>query len=94
MMYRFLKASIEKTSVYRIDTYVRENTFGKFSLVTAEVLRQTATRQGQQVPWGGGLTCQRPHWMTGRGVYIKPQSAVVTTSTIEKTKKLSLTWQG
>nr|DAU34574.1 MAG TPA: hypothetical protein [Caudoviricetes sp.] len=67
MMYRFLKASIEKTSVYRIDTYVRENTFGKFSLVTAEGLRQTATRQGQRVPWGGGLTCQRPHWMTGRG---------------------------
>ena len=75
MMYRFLKASIEKTSVYRIDTYVRENTFGKFSLVTAEGLRQTATRQGQRFPWGGGLTCQRPYWMTGRGgIYKTPVS--------------------
>nr|DAI47830.1 MAG TPA: hypothetical protein [Caudoviricetes sp.] len=36
-------------------------------MTTAEGLRQTATRQGQRVPWGGGLTCQRPHWMTGRG---------------------------
>nr|DAE13518.1 MAG TPA: hypothetical protein [Siphoviridae sp. ctVif31]DAT33316.1 MAG TPA: hypothetical protein [Caudoviricetes sp.] len=28
-------------------------------MTTAEGTRQTATRQGQRVPWGGGLTCQR-----------------------------------